>query len=188
MKENGLEFYLQWIPELLLQGSTWGIREYNFHDLIAYNEQGRYKWLAMMIDVNEKIVIREHELKFTTSRSSGPGGQNVNKVNTRVTLWFDVLNSTSLSDSQKQLVLNRLASRINKEGVLQIDSQQHRSQLANRNAVIENFKELLCKALKRKNPRKKTGIPRAAKEARIREKKLRSRLKRKRAALREADN
>lgn len=146
------------------------------------------KWLGIMIEVNGTVTIPEDELKFTASRSSGPGGQNVNKLNTRVTLWFDVLNSTDLSDSQKQLVLKRLGSRINKDGVLQVDSQQYRSQSANRNAAVENFKELLAEALKRKKPRRKTLIPRAAKEARIREKKLRGGLKRKRGALRESDD
>lgn len=141
-----------------------------------------------MIEVNEKVVIPEDELKFTASRSSGPGGQNVNKLNTRVTLWFDVLNSANLSDRQKQLVLRKLASRINKDGVLQVDSQQYRSQSANRNAAIENFKEMLTEALRRKKPRKKTIMPRAVKEARIRAKKLRGRLKSKRGALREVDD
>lgn len=142
----------------------------------------------MMIKISQKVAIPEYELKFTTSRSSGPGGQNVNKVNTRVTLWFDVLHSASLSDSQKQLVLRRLATRINREGVLQVDCQQHRSQSANRNAALENFTELLRKALRRNKPRKRTRIPRASREIRIKEKKFKGQLKKRRRAVRDDDH
>lgn len=138
-------------------------------------------WDRKMIEVTEQISIQEQELKFTASRSSGPGGQHVNKVSTRVMLWFDVANSPSLSDEQKHLVFRRLANRINKQGVLQVISQQGRSQMANRVAATERFVELLRKALRRKKPRRKTRIPMAAKECRIRDKKLRGRIKRYRA-------
>jgi len=104
------------------------------------------------------------ELSFTASRSSGPGGQNVNKVNTRVTLWFDVLNSPSLSGHQKELIWNRLPTRINKEGVLRIVSQKHRTQAANRDTAIERLALLLRESLQEALPRRETKIPKASKE------------------------
>jgi len=134
-----------------------------------------------MIEVTDRVSIPEQELTFTASRSSGPGGQHVNKVSTRVMLWFDVAHSPSLSDEQKQLVFRRLQTRINKQGILQVVSQQGRSQMANRVAAIERFVELLREALKKQKRRRKTRIPMAAKERRIRNKKLRGRKKRHRA-------
>jgi len=98
-----------------------------------------------------------------------------------VMLWFDVANSPSLSDEQKQLIFQRLHNRINKQGFLQIVSQQGRSQMANRVAAIEQFVELLRKALKKEKRRKKTRIPAAAKERRIKSKKMRGRMKRQRS-------
>jgi protein subunit release factor B len=99
-----------------------------------------------MIKITEQLYISENELKFTASRSGGPGGQHVNKVSTRITLSFDVINSHALSDDQKQLILRRLATRINRQGILQIAGQEHRSQTSNRNAAIERFVEL-CEKL-----------------------------------------
>jgi ribosome-associated protein len=133
-----------------------------------------------MIKITEQLYISENELKFTASRSGGPGGQHVNKVSTRITLSFDVINSHALSDDQKQLILRRLATRINRQGILQIAGQEHRSQTSNRNAAIERFVELMRKALKRKVIRQQTKIPKGAVESRIRVKKLRGRLKRQR--------
>jgi ribosome-associated protein len=134
-----------------------------------------------MISVTDKISIPEEELRFTASLSSGPGGQNVNKVNTRVTLWFDVVNSPSLSQEQKELIMSRLGSRISREGVLRVISQQTRSQLANREAAVERFVELLSTALKLRRSRRKTGISRIAKLKRLEEKKQHSMLKRERS-------
>ena len=82
-----------------------------------------------MIRINEQISIPEEELSFTSSHSSGPGGQNVNKVSSRVTLWFDVVNSPGLSPEQKELVISRLKTRIGKDGLLRVISQQTRSQI-----------------------------------------------------------
>jgi ribosome-associated protein len=81
-----------------------------------------------VIVVNADLAIPEHELAFSASRSSGPGGQNVNKVSSRVTLTFDVENSPSLSDSQRRRIRSRLQTRINKDGVLRVISQISRSQ------------------------------------------------------------
>ena len=134
-----------------------------------------------MIEVTNEISIPEDELRFTASLSSGPGGQNVNKVNTRVTLWFDVVNSPSLSPEQKELIASRLGSRINKDGVLRVISQQTRSQLANREAAVERFVSLLRTALKREKVRRKTGVSKMAKKRRLEEKKQHSILKRERS-------
>lgn len=134
-----------------------------------------------MIKINEKISIEEDELSFTFSRSSKPGGQNVNKISSRVTLLFDVVNSPDLSEQHKHQIMIRLKTRINKEGILRVVSQRHRHQAANREAAIERFVELLQEALKPVKTRKKTQISPVAQKRRLKEKKLRSKLKKERA-------
>jgi len=135
-----------------------------------------------MIEVTSQVSIPEEELRFTASRGSGPGGQNVNKLNTRVTLWFDVVNSPSLTDDQKRMLIARLGRRVSGKGVLRLVSQRSRSQAANREAVLERFVQLLRDALRPERPRKKTRIPQGAKERRLRQKARRGVLKRQRAA------
>ncbi|OGQ96979.1 MAG: hypothetical protein A2521_11635 [Deltaproteobacteria bacterium RIFOXYD12_FULL_57_12] len=130
-----------------------------------------------MIEISQNILIREDELSFTFSRSSGPGGQNVNKVNTRVTLLFDVEHSSSLPPDAKSLVLQKLSTRINKLGQLQVSSYRHRTQFANRLATVERFVDLLQEALRQEKPRKKTKASRASRERRLAAKLQRSRLK-----------
>jgi len=137
--------------------------------------------MSAMIEIKKGIFISEDELVFKFSRSSGPGGQNVNKVNTRVTLFFDVPNCEGLSGIQKQRILKRLATRANKNGVVRVVSQRHRTQKANRQAALERLVELLTEAIKTKPVRKKTKIPTSAKLRRLEEKKRRSLLKRQRA-------
>ncbi len=134
-----------------------------------------------MIQVNQTVKILQDELTFSASRSGGPGGQNVNKVNTRVTLRFDVAGSPSLSADQKQTLLARLPGRITREGILQITSQQHRSQAANRQAAVERLVEMLRKALARPKPRRKTRATYASKQRRLETKRRRSDLKRHRS-------
>lgn len=134
-----------------------------------------------MIEITDKISVSEDGLEFRSSRSSGPGGQNVNKVNTRVTLFFDVAHCESLSRAQKRRILKKLATRVDKRGVLRVVAQKHRSQKANREVAIERLRELLAGALKKKPPRKKTKVPRWADEKRLRDKKQRGLLKRQRA-------
>lgn len=130
-----------------------------------------------MIKVTERLAIPEYELTFTASRSSGPGGQHVNKVSSRVTLLFNVSASPSLSDHQKRRLLTRLTTRISKDGVLRVMAQKHRSQKANRDVAIERFVALLRDALAPVPVRRKTAISPAAKQRRLEEKKHRSRLK-----------
>ena len=96
-----------------------------------------------MINVNEQVVISEEEIEFRASSSSGPGGQNVNRVRSRVTLLFDVAHSTSLSDTERDLILASLQTRINKHGVLSVSSQKHRTQEQNRTAAEQRVIELL---------------------------------------------
>ncbi len=133
-----------------------------------------------MIEIAENTFIPEDELTFRTSRSGGPGGQNVNKLNTRVTLRFDVVGSPSLSDEQKQRIRRGLATRIDKNGTLHVVAQKHRSQEANRRAAVERFQELLHGVLKPRPVRRKTKVPAAARERRLKEKKHRSVLKQQR--------
>jgi ribosome-associated protein len=134
-----------------------------------------------MIEIIRNVYIGEDELVFRASRSAGPGGQNVNKVNTRMTLLFDVTGSRSLSDRQKQQILFRLSTRIDKNGLLQVASQKFRTQKANRNAAIEKFQKLLADALKNRPKRKKTRVPFAARQKRLDEKRKHSLLKKQRA-------
>jgi ribosome-associated protein len=134
-----------------------------------------------MIEITRNTSISEGEFVFKTSRSGGPGGQNVNKVSTRVTLLFDVAHCESLSDEQKQQILTRLSGRADKRGVIRVVSQKYRTQKANREAAIERFQPLLADALKKRTVRKKTRIPYAENQRRLEEKKRRSLLKKQRA-------
>ncbi|MBX2964001.1 MAG: aminoacyl-tRNA hydrolase [Cyclobacteriaceae bacterium] len=112
-----------------------------------------------------------HEFVFTTSRSSGPGGQNVNKVNTKVTLRWDVLQSTSITDEQRTLVREKLKSYFTKEGVLILTAQEKRSQLANKETVLRKLDLLLKKAFFRKKVRKATKPSKASTTKRLESKK-----------------
>lgn len=130
-----------------------------------------------VIAITDEIHINEDEIVFKVSRSSGPGGQNVNKVNTRVTLFFDVAACEVLSDTQKQRILARLATRADKNGVLRVASQKFRTQSANRAAALERLCRLLREALAPPPIRKRTIAPARAHEKRLDEKKRRSALK-----------
>jgi ribosome-associated protein len=134
-----------------------------------------------MIKITDQVSIPQEELKYSASRSSGPGGQRVNKVSTRVTLRFDVANSPSLSPKQKERILTCLATRVSHSGVLRVVSQQTRSQAANKEVALERFIHLLHQALRQTARRIPTKISPAAKRRRLQEKKHRSRLKRERS-------
>jgi ribosome-associated protein len=126
------------------------------------------------------LIIPGTELRFETSRSSGPGGQNVNKVESRVAVLFDVDSSAALSDEQKDRIRLHLATRMSKRGTLRVVAQKHRSQAANRKAAIERFTRLLQEALEPATPRQATRVPKGAKRRRLEDKRRRSELKKKR--------
>ena len=134
-----------------------------------------------MIHVMDGVLIPENEIRITASRSSGPGGQNVNKVSSKVTLSFDVRGSAVLSEEQKRKIIGRLATRISKEGILQIVSQRTRSQELNRVDALARFSELLRRVLTPQTPRIKTRVSEAAKQRRIDEKKKHGLTKHKRS-------
>ena len=113
----------------------------------------------------------DSELEFSYSRSSGPGGQSVNKVNSRAELRFDVDKSQVLTVEQKRIVLKKLKSRINNDGVLRLSGQEDRSQLRNKEKVIERFYILINKALKPHKKRVKTKPSKASVEKRLKSKK-----------------
>lgn len=133
-----------------------------------------------LVPINEALQIPVAELSFRFSTSSGPGGQHVNKNATKATLLFDVAHSPSLSEAVRERLLKKLANRIDKEGVLQLQVQSSRSQHRNRDTAVSLFQQLLAEALKKQKKRRHTKPSAAAKEKRLSEKKLRSERKRER--------
>jgi len=140
-----------------------------------------------MIPIDDNLAIPDDEVSFATSRSGGPGGQNVNKLETRVTLRFDLAGSGALSEEQKARLRERLATRITRDGVLQVTSQRHRSQGANREAAVERFAEILRENLREETPRRKTRPSRAAKARRLDAKRRQGQRKRERSGDAPAD-
>lgn len=118
-----------------------------------------------------KAEILGKELSFSASRSDGPGGQNVNKVNSKVTLKFDVAQSEVLSQEEKDVIFKKLASRLTKEGVLVLTAQDSRSQLQNKEAVILKLEKLLEKAFEKKKVRRATKPSKGSIQDRINKKK-----------------
>lgn len=120
------------------------------------------------------------ELIYTASKSSGPGGQNVNKVNTKVEARLKIADSKLLSDQEKALLFEKLANRINKQGELIGTSQSERTQLQNKEKATEKINMLIHNALMLKKVRKKSKIPKSLNEKRLKDKKLKSEKKDKR--------
>ncbi|HVE70159.1 MAG TPA: alternative ribosome rescue aminoacyl-tRNA hydrolase ArfB [Thermoanaerobaculia bacterium] len=128
------------------------------------------------LDLGNGILVPAHLLRATTSRAGGPGGQNVNKVETRVTIEVDV-DALPLDDPQKQRVRDALGGRISRAGTLRVTSQAERSQLANRDRALARMEELLRDALEEREPRRATRIPKVQKRRRLDEKKKRGETK-----------
>mgnify|MGYP005853497451 CR=1 FL=1 len=112
------------------------------------------------------------ELEFQTARSSGPGGQNVNKVETKVQLSFNVTNSQILSEEEKLTLLQKLKNKIDAEGNLNLSCQEKRSQIQNKELVIKKFYDALRKAFFKKKIRKATRPSKGAIEDRLKSKKV----------------
>jgi ribosome-associated protein len=130
-----------------------------------------------MIEITPSFLIDESELQFIFVRSSGPGGQNVNKVATAAQLRFDVMNS-SLPEDVKERLKHLAGRKITDEGVLLIEAKKFRTQEQNREEALNRFIELVRRSFEKPRARRKTKPTRASKEKRIKEKKVRGEIKR----------
>jgi ribosome-associated protein len=129
------------------------------------------------IIINSELRLPQSEVQYRTARSSGPGGQHVNKTETQVELLFDVAHSPSLSDDQRQRLLSKLKNMIDSEGVLHLTAQSERSQLRNREIVTARFQEVLAAALRVPKRRRPTKPSAASTAKRIDSKKRRGQIK-----------
>jgi len=129
-----------------------------------------------MIEIQSSIWINESDIRFQAVRSSGPGGQHVNKVSSKILLFCPLQKINGLNEEQIELLNNKLSSYI-KADEIRISSQKHRSQYSNKLDAIEKLRILVNKALKKRKARYTTSVPRAVKEKRLQEKKKRSKIK-----------
>lgn len=139
------------------------------------------------LQITPTFSIPLEELTFHFSRSSGPGGQHVNRTQSRVELRFDLAGSPSLSTERKQVLLSKLRPHLDGEGVLHLFVQAHRSQAHNRRLALQRFVELLQKAVQPRKPRKATSPSAGSKRRRLEAKRRRSRLKQDRRTPAEED-
>ena len=130
--------------------------------------------------IRDGVVIPGSELTFTASRAGGPGGQHVNKTNSRITLEWDVTCSEAFDEESRELLKEKLASRLTRSGVLQIHVDDERSQHRNREIALSRLKEIVNAALAVQKTRIPTRVSTGAKKRRVDEKKRRSALKRQR--------
>ena len=140
-----------------------------------------------MLTINQSITIPDEELVFTFSRSSGPGGQNVNKVNSKATLRWEVVKSRALPEAVKIRFCQQQAHRINQLGHLVISSQRNREQLRNSQDCLEKLRGMIEEALRPPKIRKATRIPRGVNQRRLKNKKQRSEKKQSRRSPRMDD-
>lgn len=120
--------------------------------------------------IQDDIVIPEHELLITTSRAGGPGGQHVNKTNSRITIRWHVKNSNALPDNLKERILQKLHTRLSSEGELIIHNAESSSQLHNKKKALEQLAHIVRKALIVPKKRRPTKPSKAAQESRRRTK------------------
>ena len=132
----------------------------------------------MPIVITPHLFIPDSEVRFSAARSAGPGGQHVNKVNSRVILEFDVKRTSVLSPYQKRRIVEMVGQRMNQEGILRLQAQRHRIQSANRADLLDRFVKILQDALRPIKTRVPTRVPHRVREKRLLEKKLRTRVKR----------
>jgi len=126
-------------------------------------------------DIQQRELIKE--CVFKTARSGGKGGQNVNKVETKVELWFDIRESAGLTDEEKERLLSKLATKLDKDGMLHLQEQSDRTQLKNKELLKEKFYKLMLSGLKVAKPRKATKLSKAVKARRQETKRAKSELK-----------
>ncbi len=129
------------------------------------------------VSVKNGIIIPEHELEITSSRSGGAGGQHVNKTSTKITVRWNVKNTNALNDDQKQRVLEKLSSQLTAEGDLIIHSSATRSQEQNRKMALVRLAQIISKALHVPKKRMATRVSQGAKAARLEEKSHRGMIK-----------
>jgi ribosome-associated protein len=139
------------------------------------------------LPINDELSIPLAELQFRFSRSSGPGGQHVQKSSTRVELYFDVLGSPSLTEEQRARLLSRLAGYIDGAGLLHLVAQSERSQLRNREDAVARFQALLRGALRRRKYRRPTRPTVTSREQRLQQKKEHSQAKQLRGRVEEQE-
>jgi ribosome-associated protein len=130
-----------------------------------------------VIIINSQLRLPPSEVQYRTARSSGPGGQHVNKSETQVELLFDVAHSPSLTEAQRQRILSKLKNLIDQDGVLHLTAQSERSQLRNREIVTARFQDVLAAALRVPKKRRPTKPSAASKAKRLDSKKRRGQIK-----------
>ena len=129
------------------------------------------------IIINSELRLPQSEVQYRTARSSGPGGQHVNKTETQVELLFDVAHSPSLSEAQRRRILSQIKNLIDQDGMLHLTAQSERSQLRNREIVTARFQDVLAGALRVPKKRRPTKPTAASKTRRIEGKKRRGQIK-----------